>query len=77
VIETPQNVLYVNVRQVETALHVAFKDCPNRLWRHNGAGSYKNRPEQIKEQLEQAWPCSVFVAYAPLSLKQNFVFAPS
>jgi hypothetical protein len=72
-----QNVLYVNIRQVETALHVAFKDHPNRLWRCTGSGSYKNRPEQIQEQLDQAWLGSVFVAYAPLSLKQNFDFAPS
>ena len=33
-----QNVLYVNIRQVETALHVAFKDHPNRLWRCTGSG---------------------------------------
>ncbi len=71
-----QNVLYCNLRQVETALHVALKDCPNRLWRLTGAGGYKNRPEQIKEQLDQAWLGSVFVAYAPLSLKHNFKFAP-
>ena len=72
-----QNVLYVNIRQVETALHVAFKDCPNHLWRNAGSGSYRNRPEQIQEQLEQAWLGSVFIAYAPLYLKQNFDFAPS
>ncbi len=71
------NVLYCNLRQVETALHVALKDCPNRLWRCAGTGSYRNRPEQIREQLEQAWLGSVFVAYAPLSLKDNFEFAPS
>ena len=70
-----QNVLYCNIRQVETALHVAFKDCPNRLWRYTGSGSYKNRPEQIQEQLDQAWLGSVFIAYAPLSLKHNFAFA--
>jgi hypothetical protein len=72
-----QNVLYCNLRQVETALHVALKDCPNRLWRYAGAGGYRNRPEQIREQLDQAWLGSVFVAYAPLSLKNKFDFAPS
>jgi hypothetical protein len=72
-----QNVLYCNLRQVEIALHVALKDCPNRLWRYTGSGSYRNRPEQIQEQLDQAWLGSVFVAYAPLSLKHNFDFAPS
>jgi hypothetical protein len=72
-----QNVLYCNLRQVETALHVALKDCPNRLWRYTGCGGYRNRPEQIEEQLEQACLGSVFVAYAPLSLQQNFKFAPS
>jgi hypothetical protein len=71
------NVLYCNLRQVETALHVALKDCPNRLWRRAGSGSYSNRPEQIREQLEQAWLGCVFVVYAPLSLKDNFEFAPT
>jgi hypothetical protein len=67
----------VRLRQVETAIHVALKDCPNRLWSYTGSGSCRNRPEQIQEQLEQAWLGSVFVAYAPLFLKHNFEFAPS
>ncbi len=72
-----QNVLYCNLRQVETDIHVALKDCPNRLRRYTGTGSYRNRPEQIEEQLAQAWLGSVFVAYAPLSNKHNCKFAPS
>jgi len=72
-----RSMLYCNVRSVETGLHVALTASPNRLWRCNGTGSYRNRPEQIKTQLDEQWVCCVFVAYAPVSLQQNFDFAPS
>ncbi len=71
------NVLYCNIRSVETGLHVALKDSPNRLWRCAGSGSYRNRPEQIQQQIDQAWLGSVFIVYAPISLKHTFEFAPS
>ena len=71
------NVLCCNIRSVETGLHVALKDSPNRLWRCTGSGSYRNRPEQIQEQIAEAWLGCVFIVYAPISLKHTFEFAPS
>ena len=62
-----QDRLYCNLRSVETALYVALKHCSNRLWRFNGAGSYRNCPEQIQEQLDQAWLISTSRRVCPLS----------
>jgi hypothetical protein len=70
-----RNMLVCNVRSVETALHYALWDNANRLWRVPGAGSYYNRPEQIKEQLDHAVIASVFVVYAPLTLQPRLQFA--
>ena len=70
-----RNLLYCNAHSVETALQTACWDSPNRLWRCNGAGSYLNRPHQIQEQLKNAVISTVFIVYAPLTLRHRFLFA--
>ena len=70
-----RNMLVCNVRSVETGLHRALWHNASRLWRVPGAGSYYNRPEQIKEQLEHAVIATVFIVYAPLTLLHRFKFA--
>ena len=73
-----RNKLVCIVRMVETGLHYAlWGKRKKRLWRHNGAGSYYNRPEQIQEQLEHAVIATVFVVYAPVTLQPRFRFASS
>ena len=72
-----RNMLVCNARMVETGLHKALWDNRNRLWRCIGAGSYYNRPEQIKEQLKNAVIATVFVVYAPVTLQHRFRFASS
>jgi hypothetical protein len=70
-----RSMLVCNVRSVETGLHDAFWHNTSRLWRVPGAGSYYNRPEQIREQLEHAVIATVFIVYAPLTLLHRFKFA--
>ena len=73
-----RNKLGCNVRMVETGLlYALWGNRKNRLWRHTGAGSYYNRPEQIQEQLEHAVIATVFVVYAPVTLQHRFRFASS
>ena len=65
-----QDLLAVNARMIETALHRNLFHGPvnkNRLFSHCGAGSYYNRPEIIEKHAKEGRVSEVFMIYAPIA----------
>ena len=65
-----QDLLAVNARMIETALHRNLFHGPvnkNRLISHCGAGSYYNRPEIIEKHAKEGRVSEVFLIYAPIA----------
>ena len=65
-----QDLLAVNARMIETALHRNLFHGPvnkNRLFSHCGAGSYFNDPLVIEKHAKEGRVSEVFLIYAPIA----------
>jgi hypothetical protein len=69
--------LYCNIRRIETAIHTKLKMHTNRLWHISGSGSYRNRPDEIREQLDLCRISSLFITFAPLTIMHRLSFHPN
>ena len=64
-----QDLLAVNTRMIETALHRKLFHGPvnkNRLFSHCGGGSYFNKPHVIEKHAREGRVSEVFLIYAPI-----------
>ena len=65
-----EDLLAVNCRLIETGVHRSVFEGPennNRLFAHQGAGDYYNKPEVIQKHADEGRVSEVFLTYAPLA----------
>ena len=65
VMHLTHRVQYMEVRMLETCIHVAMHHLPGRLWLYRGAGPYLSKLQDVQRQLHRGTISSLFLAFAP------------